>query len=99
LATRAGLDVAFVSLKIMPERMVVAICEIIVDPPQRRTGIGTAVVYEIESLARGMQCTQLVGTPEPFMRDIDRDVLVRWYSKLGFEHKADKPPSEMWKDI
>jgi GNAT superfamily N-acetyltransferase len=99
LAYVSSAEAAFVSLDIQPNQEYIVLYEIIVELSLRRKGIATAVVEQVERLALGMQRRQLVVTPEPFMRDIDREVVVRWYTKLGFRSRSNAPQNELWKDL
>ena len=66
-----------------------AVCKVFVVPESRHNGVGSALMFEAERLARSQGKGRLRLRPEPFDGTLTRAQLLLWYSNLGYTTCAD----------
>ncbi|MBU1339338.1 MAG: GNAT family N-acetyltransferase [Acidobacteria bacterium] len=61
------------------------IYELVVEPSNRRRGIGTAIIRECHTIALQLGCHKICVVPRPVEAGTSEEQLNRWYTKLGFK--------------
>lgn len=79
---RNGQEVAFLALDRLPQHLV--IYELFVPSSLRRSGVGTAVLAEIERIAVEEGFLSIRVTPSPLDEHLTREELIQWYSQRGY---------------
>ena len=77
-----GQTLGYAALDVEPDQLF--LYELWVLRSQRRDGIGTAALVQIEALASELRYSEILVRPSPLDAEIDADRLTRFYTSRGY---------------
>ncbi len=81
-------EVAFVALDRLPQLETLVLYELFVRVDNRRQGIGSAVLQDVERTARNEGFASVTLTAHPLDQSIEKHALVTWYLQHGYQKDA-----------